>query len=132
MMTTTKFNKVPLSLMLAVTLMGGLLLGHHIAQVGAASGGDATFAQGKSAFAAGNKSEALALFKQSAEAGNPEAQYQLGVMYMKGWGVATNAEEAYRWFGRAEKSGNAQAKAPRALVKGQLDAATVQRIDASL
>jgi TPR repeat protein len=131
-MSTLKFSQLPFSLMLAITLVGGVIFGHHLTQVGAASAGDASFAQGKSAFAAGNKTQALGLFKQSADAGNPEAQYQLGVMYMKGWGVDASPEEAYRWFGRAEKSGNVQAKAPRTMLKTQLGDATAQRIDASL
>jgi TPR repeat protein len=125
-------HRIPASFALILFLFSATLLFSHMAQVGAASGGDAAFAQGKSAFAAGDKAGALTLFQKAADAGHPEAQYQLGVMYLKGWGVSKDAEKAYLWLGKAQKNGHAQATPARATLNSQLDASVRQRIDASL
>jgi hypothetical protein len=38
-------------------------------------------------------------FRAAANAGSPEAQYQLGLMYELGIGVSTDLGEASRWYG---------------------------------
>lgn len=45
--------------------------------------------------------EALGLFARAAESGNPEAQYQLGNMYLQGRGTKKNLEQARHWFSQA-------------------------------
>ena len=51
-----------------------------------------------------------ALWKQSAEDGNAEAQYQLGRCYANGLGVEIDMVEAVRWFTPAAEQGMAMAQ----------------------
>ena len=51
-----------------------------------------------------------ALWKQSAEDGNAEAQYKLGRCYAKGLGVEIDMVEAVRWFTLAAEQGMAMAQ----------------------
>ena len=51
-----------------------------------------------------------ALWKQSAEDGNAEAQYQLGRCYANGLGVEIDMVEAVRWFTLAAEQGMAMAQ----------------------
>lgn len=44
---------------------------------------------------------ALALFRQAADSGNAEAQYQLGTMYLQGRGTAKDENKARQWFEKA-------------------------------
>lgn len=48
---------------------------------------------------------AIPLLRQAAEAGVPEAQYNLGVCYLNGQGVEADASIANSWFERAAKEG---------------------------
>ena len=45
-----------------------------------------------------------------AEAGNPEAQYNLGVMYQEGLVVEQNYGKAVKWFRKAAEQGDVQAQ----------------------
>ena len=45
-----------------------------------------------------------------AEAGNPEAQYNLGVMYQEGLVVEQNYGKALKWFRKAAEQGDVQAQ----------------------
>jgi TPR repeat protein len=56
------------------------------------------------------RSEKLDLLKQHAEQGDAEAQFNLGVMYDNGDGVAQNYAEAVRWYRLAAKQGYAVAQ----------------------
>ena len=62
------------------------------------------------AYNAGNMQEAFRLFKELAEQGNVDAQYNLGVMYETGKGVPEDDKEAVVWFRKAAEQGftNAQ------------------------
>ena len=51
-----------------------------------------------------------------AEAGVPEAQYLLGMMYVNGKGVSTDFVEAYKWLELAAAQGDADAVKARDLV----------------
>jgi len=53
---------------------------------------------------------ALGDLAQSAVRGNAQAQYELGVAYANGDGVATDYAEAAHWFGEAAHSGNPEAR----------------------
>jgi uncharacterized protein len=44
-------------------------------------------------------------FRLCAEAGDVDAQHNLGVMHMFGWGVQQNDTEAARWYRRAAEQG---------------------------
>jgi len=56
------------------------------------------------------RSEKLDLLKQHAEQGDAEAQFNLGVMYDNGDGVAQNYAEAVRWYRLAAAQGYAVAQ----------------------
>ena len=58
---------------------------------------------------------------ENAEAGDVEAQYELGVMYLKGQGVEQNREQALQWLQRASDGGNEQAKSKLTRVRQQQD-----------
>lgn len=45
-----------------------------------------------------------------ARRGNPQAQYQLGLRYQYGNGVAKTPSKAHRWLSKAAKAGNARAQ----------------------
>ena len=58
-----------------------------------------------------NTTKAFELFKQAAENGNIEAQYQLGNCYYLGTGTSADKEKAYEYFRLAAENGNAAAQA---------------------
>ena len=66
---------------------------------------------GMVAYNRGDYVPAIRLFRPLAEAGNPTAQNQIGVMYRKGEGVARSPARAFMWFSLAAKLGDAKAKA---------------------
>jgi TPR repeat protein len=47
--------------------------------------------------------------RRAALQGHTEAEYQLGVMYLEGRGVAQDFDEALGWFVRAARKGHPQA-----------------------
>ncbi|MBQ6615768.1 MAG: SEL1-like repeat protein [Thermoguttaceae bacterium] len=57
-----------------------------------------------------DKSEAVKLFRKSAEQGDAEAQYELGLRYRDGKGVAQDYKEAAKWFHKAAEQGYAKAQ----------------------
>jgi TPR repeat protein len=65
------------------------------------------FDQGKRLYMAGNKAAAVQPFMESAQAGNSQAQVQIGYQYEFGEGLPQNNAEAARWYGRAAELGNA-------------------------
>lgn len=64
----------------------------------------------RNAFLGRDYATAYSLFKSSAEQGNPEAQFYLGIMYERGWGTATNAEVAAAWYRKAADQGHDRAQ----------------------
>jgi hypothetical protein len=56
-------------------------------------------------------SEALRLFRLTAEQGDAAAQFGIGLMHKKGHGVESETAEATRWFGLAAGNGDARARA---------------------
>ena len=61
------------------------------------------------------------VFRVSAEQGNPDAQYQFGLMYVEGRGVKRNLEEGTRWIRLAAEQDHvdAQFRLAEAIVAGQ-------------
>lgn len=53
---------------------------------------------------------AMQWFQLSAQQRNPEAQVNIGVLYLNGWGVPQNKVEAVAWFIKAADQGNEVAK----------------------
>ena len=66
---------------------------------------------GMMAYNRGDYAPAIRLFRPLAEAGNPKAQNQIGLMYRKGEGTAQSPARAFMWFSLAAKRGDAKAKA---------------------
>ena len=58
----------------------------------------------------GNYAEAVKWFGQLAEQGNTSAQYNLGICYGEGNGVAQDYVEAVNWFRKSAERGNAAAQ----------------------
>ena len=52
----------------------------------------------------------ITTLKSRAERGNAEAQYELGLMYDTGDGVAEDNREAVKWYGLAAEQGDAEAQ----------------------
>ncbi|MDY0872761.1 SPOR domain-containing protein [Dongia rigui] len=51
----------------------------------------------------GSAAEGVSLLQEAAEAGEPEAQSRLGVLYAKGEGVPQSDTEAYKWLSLASR-----------------------------
>src|SRR5262249_7417999 len=58
----------------------------------------------------------------AAERNVRDSQYNLGVLYARGFGVDQNMAESYRWFALAAAQGDADAAKKRDDVGGRLDA----------
>jgi TPR repeat protein len=56
-----------------------------------------------------DKAEAARWYRLSADQGDPDAQYNLGVLYLKGTGVPKDRDEAVRWFKKAAGQNHASA-----------------------
>jgi len=79
--------------------------------------------------------KAAALLQVAADAGDTEAQFSLGLLYLTGRGVEQNLGEALKLFSLAQKSGDADAASFRVVVAEQLArerAAEQQRNEAYL
>ena len=57
-----------------------------------------------------NFTKAAELLRKAAERGHGKAQYELGVMYVHGRGVAQNYAEAAKWYTKAAEQGEAKAQ----------------------
>ncbi len=62
---------------------------------------------------------AVEALRKRAEAGSASAQYELGVRYLTGKGVATNLVEARKWFEAAARQGDYWAKKKLAELEAQ-------------
>lgn len=65
---------------------------------------------GKAAAELGDFAGAVAIWRPYAEAGDPQAETYLGIMYDNGYGVPQDRAEAFRWFERAAGRGFANAQ----------------------
>jgi len=64
---------------------------------------------GFKAFANGDYQRAMQIWLPLAEKDNADAQYNIGILYMKGLGVSENKRTAFNWYKRAAKLGNTDA-----------------------
>lgn len=71
---------------------------------------DAQLALGRMLTLFQNYDEAYYWYKKSAEQGLAEAQYQVGVCLLKGFGVHVNYTESINWFLRSANQGNINAQ----------------------
>lgn len=67
-------------------------------------------ATGMAAYISGDFHRAIKEWRPVAEAGNPIAQYHMGVIYRDGRGVDIDPEEAIRWWQMAAENGHAKAQ----------------------
>jgi localization factor PodJL len=61
----------------------------------------------------------------AAERNVRDSQYNLGVLYARGFGVDQNMAESFRWFSLAATQGDADAAKKRDDIAGRLDAQTL-------
>ena len=54
--------------------------------------------------------EAVKWYRKSADQGDADAQFNLGVCYDNGQGVAQSYKEAFKWYCKSADQGNSQAK----------------------
>lgn len=71
----------------------------------------ADFEKGLTAYDRGDYATAFSEWRPLAEQGNPDAQYNLGVLYDQGQGVPQDESEAAIWYRRAAAQGDAVAQA---------------------
>ena len=86
------------------------LLGGVLAVVLTAAASAADLQKGIDAFNAGDHATALTEFTSLAEAGDVDAQYNLGVMYHNGIGVPQDNAQAVKWWRLAAEAGLADAQ----------------------
>src|SRR3954452_19040022 len=75
-----------------------------------AAPGFADTAAGLAAFKNREYERAYREWKASADAGQAEAEFDLGLLYAQGLGVRRDLTEAARWYRRSAEQGNAQAE----------------------
>ena len=64
---------------------------------------------------------AVVLFKQAADLGIKDSQFNLGILYGQGMGVPQNLSESYKWFALAAKTGDTDAGKKRDEVANAMD-----------
>ncbi|MGH8577259.1 MAG: tetratricopeptide repeat protein [Gammaproteobacteria bacterium] len=70
----------------------------------------ADYESGVKAYTSGDYESALGEFGRAADGGDRNAQYNVGLMHLKGQGVAANDKEAVRWFRKAAGLGQVEAQ----------------------
>jgi TPR repeat protein len=73
--------------------------------------GDDLWKQAKARYQGGDKAGAAQLVLKAAQAGHPEAMYEMGYLYEHGDGVAKNIKEAGRWYRAGAEAGDTKAQA---------------------
>ena len=74
---------------------------------------EADYETGQRAWDAGQRSEAIAEWQRSAQAGDTKAMLALGRVYVQGMGVLQDYVQAYKWFNLAASRGEGAAVAER-------------------
>jgi TPR repeat protein len=65
------------------------------------------------------------LVELAAEAGMPDALFELGLMYCSGRGVKMDLVEAHKWFNLAAARGNDEARGYRAEISREMSRAEI-------
>ncbi|RLB71806.1 MAG: hypothetical protein DRH07_05860, partial [Deltaproteobacteria bacterium] len=68
--------------------------------------------------------EAVKWYRKAAEQGDAKAQFNLGLMYVKGNGVTLDHVEAVKWYRKAAEQGVAKAQIKLALMYAKGDGVT--------
>ena len=66
--------------------------------------------EANSAYDKGNYQQAFSMYKEYAEQGDPEAQYDLGLMFYYGEGVSLDLQQAVKWVTESAENGFAYAQ----------------------
>jgi len=74
------------------------------------------YQEGVAAYSQGNFSVAFEKFKTVAEHGHVQAEYYVGIMYLKGQGISKNEKEAGVWLGKAAERGHVEAQENMGLI----------------
>jgi TPR repeat protein len=74
------------------------------------SAAQAGLQEGAAAYEAGNLPLAVKEFRAAADAGEADAQFNMGLMYEQGIGVAKDEKEALAWYRKSAEQGNANAQ----------------------
>ena len=83
----------------------------------------ADFQKGVDAYDRRDYATALREWKPLAEQGNADAQFNLGLMYEKGWGVPQDYKTAMKWYRLAAEQGDADSQFNSTDFQKGLDAA---------
>lgn len=70
----------------------------------------AGFDEGSEAYSVGDYAKAMVEFKAAAEGGDPRAEYYVGFLYYRGYGVSKDFAEAANWFGRSAAKRDSRAQ----------------------
>ena len=98
---------------LTKTLLTSALLATSIFSVQSTAWADTPeqqFQQGLESANKGDYQTAIKLWKPLAEQGSTSAQFNLGIMYSKGYGVKQDDAKAAKWYRKAAEQGNATAQ----------------------
>lgn len=76
----------------------------------ARAGADEDMLQAYKAHRVGEYAQSIPVWRRLAEDGQVDAQYNLGVIYHHGDGVAQDFQEALKWYGRAAQNGDVEAQ----------------------
>ena len=82
----------------------------------------ADYDDARSSYQKGQFEKAAQQFRQSAELGHPDAQFNLGAMYMRGEGLPKNADLAFAWIFLAAESEVPDSRAMLDKIKPELSA----------
>jgi hypothetical protein len=103
------------------------------AAVSAFPSGASDVSEAVDAMRAGNYAEAYCVLKPYAESGDPEAQYNIGWMYMNGYGLMMNEKLALEWWQQASDQGYTDATFSIAMLysqgEGQVKADAEQAVE---
>ena len=67
---------------------------------------EALYQKGKEYYNNSNYSEAVKYYRQAADKGNAQAQFDLGSCYERGRGVSRDLAEAFKWYKKSAEQGN--------------------------
>lgn len=98
---------------LTKTLLTSALLATSIFSVQSTAWADTPeqqFQQGLESANKGDYQTAIKLWKPLAEQGSTSAQFNLGIMYSKGYGVKQDDAKAAKWYRKAAEQGSATAQ----------------------
>jgi TPR repeat protein len=99
-------------------ILGTVLIGSMVT-VGGGIVRAGPFEDGVAAYQRGDFATALQLFRPLAEQGIASAQFNLGLMYAQGQGVAQDFHEALKWYRLGAEQGNGSAQSSLGLMYAQ-------------